>query len=129
MNKKLDLLVMLICMLALGLALIGCPTDSDDDGGSGNTATIIIKNQSGAPIRVELEDVWESASGSKISSGLEAKTIDANAEGTWALECTGDRAWVNIKIGGKTEWYLYDVKVGDTAKFTWDGSLSESTDT
>jgi hypothetical protein len=33
MNKKLNLLVMLVSLLALSLAIIGCPTDSDDGGG------------------------------------------------------------------------------------------------
>jgi hypothetical protein len=33
MKKKLNLLVMLVGLLALGLTFIGCPTDSDDDGG------------------------------------------------------------------------------------------------
>jgi hypothetical protein len=35
MNKKLNLLVMLVSLLALGSVLIGCPTDSDDGGGGG----------------------------------------------------------------------------------------------
>ncbi|MDR1637599.1 MAG: hypothetical protein LBR93_09700 [Treponema sp.] len=44
--KKLNLLVMLVSLLALSLALIGCPTDSDDDGGGGggNVPTELIGN-------------------------------------------------------------------------------------
>jgi hypothetical protein len=109
-------------VMVIGLGLAGCPTDSDDDDdGGGNIATIIIKNQSGASVTVELEDAWESADGSKILSGLETKTIVASAEGTWSLECSGDRAWVDI-TAGTYPWYLYDVKAGATATFTWDGS-------
>jgi hypothetical protein len=37
MNKKLIFGTMLVCLLALSLALIGCPTDSDDGGGGGGS--------------------------------------------------------------------------------------------
>jgi hypothetical protein len=42
MNKKLIFGTMLVCLLALSLALIGCPTD-DDGGGSGGGVTIAEK--------------------------------------------------------------------------------------
>jgi hypothetical protein len=35
MKKKLNFLVMLVCLLALGLVFIGCPTDSGGGGGNG----------------------------------------------------------------------------------------------
>jgi hypothetical protein len=51
MKKKLNLLVMLVGLLALGLTFIGCPTDSDDDdGGGGGGTSITIKNQSDVAI-------------------------------------------------------------------------------
>jgi hypothetical protein len=36
MKKKLILSAMLVCLLAIGLSLLGCPTDGGDDGGNGN---------------------------------------------------------------------------------------------
>jgi hypothetical protein len=116
-------IIALVAVIGLGLA--GC--DNGSTPGGGRKATIIIKNQSDASITAGLEDAWDSAGGSKILSGLETKTIGANAEGTWSLECSGDRAWVNIEINGNTIWVVYDVKVGETCKFTWDSTgLNES---
>jgi hypothetical protein len=107
MKKKCNLLVMLVCLLALGLVFIGCPTDSGGGGGSTGTssggvknrATITIKNQLNTSIRVTLEDAWDpkEEDAPKILSGLGTKTIGANAEGTWSLECSGGKARVNIE--------------------------------
>jgi hypothetical protein len=36
MKKKLSFFAMLVCLLALGAVLIGCPTDLDDGGGDGD---------------------------------------------------------------------------------------------
>jgi hypothetical protein len=40
MKKKLVLSAMLVCLLTLGLSLLGCPTDSDDGGGGIDTAKL-----------------------------------------------------------------------------------------
>jgi hypothetical protein len=124
MKNRIKLFGIIALAAVIGLGLAGC---DNGNGGEGNEAIIIINNQSEASIQVDLEDAWESVSGSEISSGLETKTISANTEQSWSLSCTGDRAWVNIKIDGTTRWSLYDVGVGETCKFIWNGSkLTES---
>jgi hypothetical protein len=40
MKKKLVLSAMLVCLLTLGLSLLGCPTDGGDDGGGGGGPTV-----------------------------------------------------------------------------------------
>jgi hypothetical protein len=57
MKKRFNLLVMLVCLLALGFVLVGCPTDSDDGGGGGGGASITIKNRSSEIItKVHIRD-------------------------------------------------------------------------
>ena len=40
MKKKLIFSGMLVCLLALGLALVGCKTDGDDDSGGDGGASV-----------------------------------------------------------------------------------------
>jgi hypothetical protein len=48
MKKKLVLSAMLVALLALGLSLVGCPTEDDDDGGGGG----------GGIVPTELQGNW-----------------------------------------------------------------------
>jgi hypothetical protein len=82
MKKKLNLLVMLVCLLALSLVFIGCPTDSDDSGGGGGK------------VPTELIGSWEKTSGEHIGRIYEF------TETQWKIITTGQAH--NVTVSGNT---------------------------
>jgi predicted small secreted protein len=115
-------------VLVLGLVLAGCDPGNGPGGGGGDISTVIIKNRSTAPIEVELED--DGASGYEyVLSGLEKKTIDANAQATWSLKIMSGRyeAYVGILVSNLSgalqyQWEAYGARPGVTHELTWNGS-------
>jgi hypothetical protein len=87
MNKKLSFLVMLVCMLALGSVLIGCPTDSDDSsGGGGNPIKITGEAKVGSTLTATYDGklaggiFWENEDEKTLGNGT-TYTIQASDVG------------------------------------------------
>ena len=121
MKKKLIFSGMLVCLLALGLALVGCKTDADDDSGGSGTVPVALQGNwlrdSDGTERylVFITNAFATDSDSFADAKKDAE--DYAKRGEVVTSVTADK--IEYKAWGETKSISYAI-AGD--KLTFDGS-------
>jgi hypothetical protein len=91
MKKKLVLLAMLVCLLALGLTVTGCPTEDDDSssggGGGGGGYPVLERYQNTTWVAVNKPGKTSNIAGAKIEFTTNSVKVTPNGGEMMEFKC------------------------------------------